>query len=308
MAKVEVSCTFEIGKMLKDLLWVEVSLSEAVFVRRCGSWDVEVTLPPATTAGSYDDEEQLTMHCGTFEVVARADIEASAGDDPKIFSGFEELLSVARDVADTVLIDQATQGFAGATPKIVKHSLTIGGVACDSQLANRYLIGTLFVGHPATTYEAIRAAVEDGERPSTSRLLLAQATRWGLADPSASKAAALTLAATACEVAIKSLISKDTRGALGSLGDVLAPEGRQAPLSSQALLEHAVPLVLGRSVSIERPKLLKDYKRLVAQRDAVVHRGEQIDEAEFRPHLHTARRLIGWLEATEGRADRRDSE
>lgn len=296
MPEIWTLCEFELGRMMKDLPVVDARLSGTRFSRQSGTWLLEVAFPARTDAGTYEDDVQTGMHCSTFVV----ELSGNTPDDwPEVAEAdaFERILAVARDVADTIWTAQQTQGFAGAAPKIVRHELTVDGVKRHFGLASQHGMGVLFGNLPAVTYDAVREAVEDARRPSTARLLLAQATRWGLADHFASKSAALLLAASACEVAIKSAVSQDPLGRLGTLPKVLDPDGSQAPLSAAALLEHVIPLAVGRSIGAENPGFLKKYKELAKMRNAIVHTGLQIDQQALQPHLNTARRLITWIDA-----------
>ena len=240
-------CEFELGRMLKDLPTVDVLLSNARFRRQHGPWELTVQFPTATSSGEYDANSEVqvqrSMHCATF-VVELSGSSPSATEEA-VAEAFRCLLELARDVADTIWVTQTTQGFAGSVPKIIRHELEVDGSDTGFPLAQRHGGGHVFVGLSLAMYDDVRLAVERGARPSVARTLLAQATRWGLAEHFASRSAALLLAATACEVAIKAIVSQDPRGGLGTLAGALVPEGRQAPLDPGALLEHAVPLAAG---------------------------------------------------------------
>lgn len=298
MPHLRMLCEFELGRMLKDLPTVDVRLSGARFGRRRGPWELVAAFPEATESGVHEEsgEErvQIGMFCPTF-VVELVGSSTSAIEEA-VAPAFDCLLELARDVADTIWVAQQTQGFAGSAPRIIRHELEVDGAASRFDLAQEHGIGVMFVGLPMVMYDDLRLAAEDAVRPSVARMLLAQATRWGLAEHFASKSAALLLAATACEVAIKSVVSRDLYGHLGTLAGVLDPQSRQAPLSPSALLEHVVPLALGRLINEELPGLIKKYKALTKLRDTIVHTGTQIDQKTLRPHLNTARQLLDWIE------------
>lgn len=291
-------CEFELGRMVKDLPAVDVMLSNARFERRRAPWELSVAFPEATESGDYDVEAnervQKSMHCATFvvELIGRY----SSTTDEAVTDASHCLLDLSRDVADTIWVAQSTQGFAGAVPKIIRQELEVDGIARDADLARKQGGGTIFVGLPLPMYEDVRRAVEEDVRPSVASTLLAQATRWGLAEQFASKSAALLLAATACEVALKSIISLDPRDYLGTLVNVLVPEGKQAPLSPGVLLEHVVPLTIGRSIKDDLPDIVTRYKELTKLRNHIVHTGCQIDQDAFWPHLNTARQLLVWID------------
>ena len=283
---------------MKDLPIVAAQLSSARFVRQHDPWELVVELPKATDGGNFegDGEErvQTGMFCSAFvvELVGTSPSEAEAA----IAAAFDLLLELASDVADTIWVAQQTQGFAGSAPKIIRHELEVDGVTTRFELAQRHGMGAMYVGLPTVTYDALQLAIEDTVRPSVARMLLAQSTRWGLAEHFASKSAALLLASSACEVAIKSVVSQDPYDRLGTLASVLDPQGSQAPLSPSTLLEHVVPLALGRSISKDQPGMIKRYKAITKLRDTIIHTGAQIDQETFHPHLNTARRLLGWIE------------
>ena len=294
-------CEFELGRMVKDLPTVDARLSEAKFIRRRDPWELVVTFPKATSSGEYTHEDgdedrrvHVGMHCSTFvvELAGESDIEVEEAQA----EAFAYLVQLAGDVADSIWVEQATQGFAGSAPKIVRHELQVDGSNQHFKLAQRHAAGSVFLNLPIPQYEDVRRAAEDAVRPSEARVLLAQATRWGLAEHFASKAAALLLAATACEIAIKSVVSRDPYGNLGNLANVLDPVDKQAPLSPGTLLEYVIPVSLGRSVTDDEPGLIKKYKELTRLRDSVVHTGKRLDQKSLWPHLNTTRTLLDWIE------------
>lgn len=300
MAQIQMTCEFELGQILADLPLVDGGLSEASITRERDTWTLVVTFPAAMPGNGQFDEQgkRLTMFCGGFVVEAVGEVQG--GDDEvgaSISAAFEEVVSLARDVADTIWIDQSTQGFAGAPPRLRSSALKVDGTKRTLHQAAFYGMREMFAGSPVPTLDDLTAAISESVRPSLSRLLLAQATRWGVADPHASKSAALLLAATACEVAIKHAVLSGTKKDLGSLPSALVPKDRQAPLSPKALLQHVVPLALGKFVENDHPGLLKEYGKLTSLRDTVVHTGAQITRDELWPHLNTARRIILWLES-----------
>lgn len=289
-------CEFELGRMMKDIPVVDARLSEARLARPREPWELVAVFPKVTEAGTFDEaggeRRQVGMLCQKFVV----ELTGISESEDAVELAFSQLLELARDVADTIWAAQQTQGFAGSDPKIVRHELEIDGSTSEFHLASRHGMGAMYVGLPMPSYDDLRRAAEEGVRPSVAQLLLAQATRWGLAEHFASKSAALLLAASACEVAIKSVLSSDPHGNLGTLAGVLDPEGRQAPVSPATLLEHAVPVALGRSINDDLPGVVKRYKGLTKMRDSVIHTGAQISQAELHPHLNVAREVVGWVE------------
>lgn len=304
MPYIRMLCEFELGRKRKDVPTVDVRLSEARFRRRRDPWDLDVVFPRETGAGEYegDDEDQklVGMFCPTFVV----ELDGSQPGDGSIDDAFAQVLDVATAVADAVWTAQQAQGFAGSIPKIIRHELEVDGVPQRHAAAERHGTGAIYVGFPRAKYEEVQGAVVEGMRPSEARMLLAQATRWGLAEHFSSRSAALLLAAIACEVAIKTAVSQDPHHRLGTLVPVLVPEGRQAPLSPAALLEHCLPVVTGRFAQQDAPGLIVRYKKLTKLRDTIVHTGQQIDKSALVPHLNTARELVGWIEGQQSESHR----
>lgn len=293
-------CEFELGRKLRDVPTVDARLANAAFVRVRDGWTLTATFPPLSEGGTFEDDEdglstQTGMFCNSFAVELQGSTDCVV--DEAIDVAFEALLNLAGDISDTIWVRQQTQGFAGVPPRITRSELSLNGRPHPFELATRHAGGSVFVGLEPPSFADIEAAVTRGDRPRPSTLLLAQATRWGLAEHFSSKSAALLLAASACEVAIKTAVTEDPLGRLGSLAGALNPEGRQAPLSPLALLEHVVPLLLGRSIEADHPGIIGRYKRFSRARDHVAHTGQILTKDQMWPHLNTAREIVGWLEA-----------
>lgn len=290
MPHVAMTCHFRLGSVIGDMPCVDSRLAEGVIVAAHGSVEVKVTFPD--TLGTSEHSSADSMWCLGFDLVASADVLNDAGIDEV----FNVVIDVATGVADTVWVNYPNGGPAGTAPLMQEFSLLVDGQPVPYMRGTRFGHGTVVVGWKPATRESIESAVRGDSRPDLPRILLAQAHHYALSNPRGSKSAAMVLAATACELAVKSLLVECCSPATAKLVSALIPARSQSKLSPPDLLARVLPVALGHTLTKEDNELIRKYRTLYSARNKLSHAGHVPDDATVVLHVTTTRSLLTWIE------------
>lgn len=289
MPHVVMTCRFRLGSMVRDTPSVDSRLGEEAIVATRGVVEVSVTFPDP-----YRTEERSSadsMSCHGFDLVASADVLNEAGIDEV----FNVVADVARGVADTIWVNYPVGGPAGTDPLMHEFSLLVDGQPVGYMQGENFGQGAIVIGWTPATRESIESAVRGDSRPDVQSILLAQAHHYALGNPQGSKSAALALAATACELAVKSLLLECCSPETNKLVKKLIPDDSQSLLSPPELLTSLLPVALGHTLTEHDKELITKYKALVKARNKAFHAGHMPDAATVVRHVTTTRHLLTWI-------------
>jgi len=292
------TCTFELGTTLRDIPTVDVRLSDRTVPCSLGRFDLAVRFPEATgESGVYEFKggPRTGMFCRSFEVSVEEELSSREKAESELQEAFDATVRVASLVADTIWAKQPTLGFAGGRPTLKGCSVVMEAQPVTVGFLG-YKVKTMIVGWPMPTLADIETVLRDGVGPSISAVLLAQASNYAMANPSASKSAAVTLAAIACELSIKERLIEKATPEQAELVRLLIPERGSSRLSMVDLVKGAFLPVFGRSLRENNGDLWRRYISLIEARNAFAHRGEEFNEMVAWGHVNTAREVLEWIE------------
>lgn len=290
MPHVGMTCRFRLGSVVGDMPFVDRRLAERAIVAVHGSVEVKVTFTDTQSASEYSSGD--VMWCLGFDLVASADVLNDAGIDEV----FNVVVDVATAVADTVWVSYPNGGPAGTDPLMEEFSLLVDGQPVDYMRGTQFGHRAIVVGWEPATRESIESAVRGDSRPNLPRILLAQADHYARGNPRGSKSAALTLAATACELAVKSLLVECCVPVTAKLVNALIPARSQSKLSPPELLTSVLPVSLGHTLTKDDSELIRKYRALYTARNELSHAGHVPDDAMVVLHVNTTRSLLTWIE------------
>jgi hypothetical protein len=157
------------------------------------------------------------------------------------------------------------------------------------------------VVNPGTEWSAetvgdLCALAESGEDPTLADTLLADARFLAKAAEPRDPSRALLIAAIACEVKIKAVLTSLASDEQAPLTELLLSNPRDWSMAASALFHKPLRIIGGESLKDHDPELWKRIEKLFQRRNALAHRGVVPSDDEALDGVRAAADVFPWLD------------